>query len=128
MDDVASKAIELIIQSMEKAKADDSSPDETHAVESSPAALDAHARDDIFYSYTRHINGFAANLDDEVAVKIASKASFSIYASGFSVLELWKKTACNLIMGILWLGIERFPLPTKDTESIVLATDTGKLG
>ncbi|KAE8695274.1 Subtilisin-like protein protease [Hibiscus syriacus] len=29
------------------------------------------AREAIFYSYTRHINGFAANLDDEVAFQIA---------------------------------------------------------
>ncbi|CAI0552180.1 unnamed protein product [Linum tenue] len=29
------------------------------------------ARDAIFYSYTRHINGFAANLDDQVAAEIA---------------------------------------------------------
>ncbi|KAK9013296.1 hypothetical protein V6N11_041310 [Hibiscus sabdariffa] len=60
----------------------------SHGVESSSADLDAvteshydflgtflgsheHARDAIFYSYTRHINGFAANLDDEVAAEIA---------------------------------------------------------
>ncbi|GMI98593.1 AUXIN-INDUCED IN ROOT CULTURES 3 [Hibiscus trionum] len=30
-----------------------------------------HAREAMFYSYTRHINGFAANLDDEVAAEIA---------------------------------------------------------
>ncbi|XP_040874037.1 subtilisin-like protease SBT5.4 isoform X2 [Glycine max] len=29
------------------------------------------AKDSIFYSYTRHINGFAATLDEEVAVEIA---------------------------------------------------------
>ncbi|CAN1781465.1 Subtilisin-like protease SBT5.3, partial [Linum perenne] len=29
------------------------------------------ARDAIFYSYTRHINGFAANLDEQVAAEIA---------------------------------------------------------
>lgn len=29
------------------------------------------AKESIFYSYTRHINGFAATLDDEVAVEIA---------------------------------------------------------
>ncbi|OMO89602.1 hypothetical protein COLO4_19673 [Corchorus olitorius] len=29
------------------------------------------AQEAIFYSYTRHINGFAANLEDEVAAKIA---------------------------------------------------------
>lgn len=31
------------------------------------------AREATFYSYTKHINGFAANLDDEVAAAIASK-------------------------------------------------------
>ncbi|KAJ8899407.1 hypothetical protein K2173_018381 [Erythroxylum novogranatense] len=31
-----------------------------------------HAKDAIFYSYTRHINGFAANLDENVAAEIAS--------------------------------------------------------
>ncbi|GMI69174.1 AUXIN-INDUCED IN ROOT CULTURES 3 [Hibiscus trionum] len=30
-----------------------------------------HAQESIFYSYTRHINGFAANLDDDVAAEIA---------------------------------------------------------
>ncbi|XVF81390.1 hypothetical protein PTKIN_Ptkin15bG0151300 [Pterospermum kingtungense] len=30
-----------------------------------------YAREAIFYSYTRHVNGFAANLEDEVAAKIA---------------------------------------------------------
>ncbi|XP_017982587.1 PREDICTED: subtilisin-like protease SBT5.3 isoform X2 [Theobroma cacao] len=30
-----------------------------------------YAREAIFYSYTRHINGFAANLEDEVAAEIA---------------------------------------------------------
>ncbi|GAV68428.1 Peptidase_S8 domain-containing protein/PA domain-containing protein/Inhibitor_I9 domain-containing protein [Cephalotus follicularis] len=30
-----------------------------------------NAKDAIFYSYTRHINGFAASLDDEVAAEIA---------------------------------------------------------
>ncbi|KAE8703945.1 hypothetical protein F3Y22_tig00110462pilonHSYRG00391 [Hibiscus syriacus] len=29
-----------------------------------------HAREAMFYSFTRHINGFAANLDDEVAAEI----------------------------------------------------------
>ena len=31
------------------------------------------AKDAIFYSYTRHINGFAAFLEDEEAAQIASK-------------------------------------------------------
>lgn len=31
------------------------------------------AKDAIFYSYTRHINGFAATLEDEEAAQIASK-------------------------------------------------------
>ena len=31
------------------------------------------AQDAIFYSYTRHINGFAATLEDEVAAEIASR-------------------------------------------------------
>lgn len=31
------------------------------------------AREAIFYSYKRHINGFAANLEDEEAAEIASK-------------------------------------------------------
>lgn len=31
------------------------------------------AKDAIFYSYTRHINGFAAILEDEEAAQIASK-------------------------------------------------------
>jgi len=31
------------------------------------------AKDSIFYSYTRHINGFAATLEEEVAAEIASK-------------------------------------------------------
>ncbi|MCI23068.1 subtilisin-like protease-like, partial [Trifolium medium] len=29
------------------------------------------AKESIFYSYTRHINGFAANLEEEVAAEIA---------------------------------------------------------
>ena len=33
------------------------------------------AKESIFYSYTRHINGFAATLDDQVAAEIASKKS-----------------------------------------------------
>lgn len=32
-----------------------------------------NARDAIFYSYTRHINGFAAMLEEEEAAEIASK-------------------------------------------------------
>ncbi|MBA0701336.1 hypothetical protein Goari_022681, partial [Gossypium aridum] len=60
----------------------------SHGVQSSSIDLDAvteshyhflgsflggheHAREAIFYSYTRHINGFAAHLDDEVAAQIA---------------------------------------------------------
>jgi hypothetical protein len=31
------------------------------------------ARDAIFYSYTKHINGFAANLDAAAAAEIASE-------------------------------------------------------
>lgn len=31
------------------------------------------AKDVIFYSYTRHINGFAAILEEEEAAEIASK-------------------------------------------------------
>jgi len=30
------------------------------------------AKESIFYSYTRHINGFAATLEEEVAAEIAS--------------------------------------------------------
>jgi hypothetical protein len=33
----------------------------------------AKAQDAIFYSYTKHINGFAANLDAEEAAEIASE-------------------------------------------------------
>lgn len=36
------------------------------------------AKDAIFYSYTRHINGFAATLEDEAAAEIASKHFFQI--------------------------------------------------
>lgn len=36
------------------------------------------AKESIFYSYTRHINGFAATLDDEVAAQIASEKSVSL--------------------------------------------------
>ncbi|TYI20278.1 hypothetical protein ES332_A07G226500v1 [Gossypium tomentosum] len=60
----------------------------SHGIQSSSVDLDAvteshyhflgsflggheHAREAIFYSYTRHINGFAAHLDDEVAAQIA---------------------------------------------------------
>ncbi|KAE8690137.1 hypothetical protein F3Y22_tig00110925pilonHSYRG00008 [Hibiscus syriacus] len=60
----------------------------SHGIESSSVDLDAvaeshydflgsflgsheHARESMFYSYTRHINGFAANLDDKVAAEIA---------------------------------------------------------
>ncbi|KAE8685275.1 Subtilisin-like protease SBT5.3 [Hibiscus syriacus] len=60
----------------------------SHGIESSSVDLDTvtdshydflrtflgsheHAREAIFYSYTRHINGFAANLDDEIAAEIA---------------------------------------------------------
>jgi hypothetical protein len=32
------------------------------------------AKESIFYSYTRHINGFAANLEEKVAAEIASKS------------------------------------------------------
>lgn len=31
------------------------------------------ATDAMFYSYTRHINGFAATIEDHVAAEIASK-------------------------------------------------------
>lgn len=31
------------------------------------------AKESIFYSYTRHINGFAATLEEEVAAEIASQ-------------------------------------------------------
>ncbi|XVF71690.1 hypothetical protein PTKIN_Ptkin12aG0060000 [Pterospermum kingtungense] len=60
----------------------------SHGLQSEPVDLDAvteshyeflgsflgsrdYARESIFYSYTRHINGFAANLEDEVATEIA---------------------------------------------------------
>jgi hypothetical protein len=33
------------------------------------------AREAIFYSYTKHINGFAANLDATAAAEIASEPS-----------------------------------------------------
>jgi hypothetical protein len=33
------------------------------------------AREAIFYSYTKHINGFAANLDAAEAAEIASESS-----------------------------------------------------
>lgn len=38
------------------------------------------AQDAIFYSYTRHINGFAATLEDEVAAQIASEKLFPCYS------------------------------------------------
>lgn len=36
-------------------------------------------KDVIFYSYTRHINGFAAMLEDEVAAQLASKFDSLFY-------------------------------------------------
>jgi hypothetical protein len=45
------------------------------------------AKESIFYSYTRHINGFAATLDDEVAAQIASEKSVSPWFSSL-LLEL----------------------------------------
>lgn len=39
------------------------------------------AKDSIFYSYTRHINGFAATLEEEVAAEIASKNHVSSFFS-----------------------------------------------
>ena len=38
----------------------------------------AKAQDAIFYSYTKHINGFAANLDAAEAAEIASECSYSL--------------------------------------------------
>jgi hypothetical protein len=44
------------------------------------------ARGAIFYSYTKHINGFAANLDAAAAAEIASEpASASSSSSFFSL-------------------------------------------
>jgi len=43
------------------------------------------AKDSIFYSYTRHINGFAATLEEEVAAEIASKNHISSFFFLFSV-------------------------------------------
>ena len=36
------------------------------------------AKDAIFYSYTKNINGFAAYLDEQVATQMASKDSFHV--------------------------------------------------
>ena len=36
------------------------------------------AKESIFYSYTRHINGFAATLEEEVAAEIASENFINI--------------------------------------------------
>ncbi|KAK9035170.1 hypothetical protein V6N11_077218 [Hibiscus sabdariffa] len=47
---------------------------------------DAHQA--IFYSYTRHINGFAANLDDEVASEVASETPFSVLILSSNSIEL----------------------------------------
>ena len=41
------------------------------------------AKEAIIYSYTRHINGFAAMLDEKEAVEIASKEYNLIQFSGF---------------------------------------------
>ncbi|KAG6735613.1 hypothetical protein POTOM_061745 [Populus tomentosa] len=52
------------------------------------------AEDAIFYSYTRHINGFAATLEDEVAAEIASEKPlllllcFSLCFVSFVIFEL----------------------------------------
>ena len=43
------------------------------------------AKDAIIYSYTRHINGFAAILDEKEAAEIASKEYNLIQFSGFYI-------------------------------------------
>lgn len=50
------------------------------------------AKESIFYSYTRHINGFAATLEEEVASEIASQNSetFSPSASSSSVFSVFQ--------------------------------------
>lgn len=37
------------------------------------------AKEAIFYSYTKHINGFSAMLEDEEAMEISSKQSWIIF-------------------------------------------------
>ena len=40
------------------------------------------AREAIFYSYKRHINGFAANLEEEEATEIASNNILTLTLAG----------------------------------------------
>jgi hypothetical protein len=50
------------------------------------------AKDAIFYSYTKNINGFAAYLDEEVATQMASKDILinHLFMKSFNV-AVWEK-------------------------------------
>lgn len=51
------------------------------------ACSHAMAKESIFYSYTRHINGFAATLDDDVAAEIGSEKS--VFCSSYLYLYIY---------------------------------------
>ena len=81
------------------------------------------AKESIFYSYTRHINGFAATLDDQVAAEIASKKSAVSFLAPCNILSFF---SLYLILYIYITSINKLLSKCRTSKSGLCFPEQGK--
>ncbi|KAK1353827.1 hypothetical protein POM88_052192 [Heracleum sosnowskyi] len=79
------------------------------------------ARDAIFYSYTRHINGFATILEDEKAAEIAIKLDTNMLA--FVIIS---KSFCILYIISMPNGVQLMPLDAEHPNVVSVFLNQGR--